>query len=172
VKLLRKPGPVSDGLPRPSAPWGWMLKEDKLAFRVKLLRKTGPVSDSLPRPSAAFCPHRRPGGGPLGVGVKRRKISVSCEASSKNRTSVGQRSAAICSLLPPSAPWGWVLSVGTGLRPQTPPNLLVMFLLLVLSELFSHAEGGRRNYFYVLRVRSHFGSRCTVYAAAETIQKP
>ena len=56
----------------------------------------------------------------------------------------GQCRTAFDSLLPPSAPWGWVLSVGAGLPPQTPPNLMVMFLLLVLSELFSHAEGGRR----------------------------
>ena len=65
------------------------------------------------------------------------KNSVSREASLKNRTSVPTPSG-------PLRAHGWVLSVGTGLTPQTPPNLLVMFLLLVLSESFSHAEGGRR----------------------------
>ena len=49
------------------------------------------------------------------------KIMVPCGASSNNRASVGQPSAAFWPPLRPSAAWGWVLSVGTGLPPQTPP---------------------------------------------------
>ena len=49
---------------QPSAPWRWVLNDEKIVFRVGRPPKTGPMSRSLPRPSAAI--------GGLWVGVKRR----------------------------------------------------------------------------------------------------
>ena len=86
---------------------------------------------SVGRPSAAF--------GPLGVGVKRWKISVSRGAPPKTgpvSQPPPQPSAPIRSLRRPSAPAGWELSVGTGLPPQTPPDFLLAYTRLMLWVLF------------------------------------
>ena len=90
-----------------------------------------PVLDGLGRPWAAF--------GPMWVGDKQFKNSVSREASSKNRTSLPQPSAAIGGHRRPSAPAGWYLSVGTGLPPQTPPDFLfVIYKVDVVGVYCSH----------------------------------
>ena len=45
---------------QPSAPWGWVLNDEKVVFRVGRPSKTGSVSRP---PSAAIGAHRRPLGG-------------------------------------------------------------------------------------------------------------
>ena len=80
------------------------------------------ISDSVGRPSGPL--------GALGVGVKNSKSSVSCEASAKNRTSVGLPSASIRPHPPPSAPIGglWVgVKVGYGFPPSIPPDFLYAY---------------------------------------------
>ena len=44
----------------PSVPWGWMLNDQKIVFRLGLPPKTGPVPRPDRQPSPAFAGLRRP----------------------------------------------------------------------------------------------------------------
>ena len=96
----------------------------------------------------AFCPPLRPGGG-CSTNKNQRFVWGFLE----NRTSLGQPSGSLRAHPQPSAPCGWVLSVGAGLPPQTPPDFL--FVIYKVDGcgcclLLSHA-GGVGGFLYLYR---------------------
>ena len=124
---------------QPLAPWGWMLNDEKVMFRVGRPPKTGPVSQPPRPPSAAIGGHPQPSA-PAGWVLNDEKVVFRVRILSKTGpVSRPDRQ--------PSAPIGglWVgVKRGYGSPPSNSPRLSILVIYKVdcwCCLLLSHAGG-------------------------------